>query len=291
MSGWLAKHCVEELNIHLLDIVHRTLMPEPWAEGEKIPWNDPDFSRRMLAEHLSQAHDAASRRAETVAAHVDWIDRVTLEGRRSRILDLGCGPGLYAAWLAERGHSCVGIDFSPASIEYAALNAAGLDCVYQLGDIRESEFGAGFDLVMLIYGEFNVFRPADARAILAKARRALVAGGRLLLEVHRIEAVQRIGTAAPSWRAAERGLFSDRPHLRLDECAWDAERRVATERYYIVDAETGSVTRHAQSMQAYSDEEYRSMLRESGFALRGAYPSLSGADDGGDFFVLLAIAE
>jgi len=39
-----------------------------WHGAYKIPWDDPDFSRRMLAEHLSQEHDMASRR-------VEWIDR------------------------------------------------------------------------------------------------------------------------------------------------------------------------------------------------------------------------
>lgn len=279
--------------MNLLDIIIRTFRPEPWADGEKIPWDDPDFSRRMLAEHLSQAHDHASRRTETVDTQVNWVHRITLGGRTSRILDLGCGPGLYTSRFAERGHSCVGIDFGPASIEHATAtaNASGLDCAYRLGDIRETEFGGGFDLVMLIFGEFNVFRPADARSILAKSRQALVDGGWLLLEVHSIEAVRRIGTASPSWRTAERGLFSDAPHLRLDEMLWDGEQRVATERYYIIDAETGSVTRYAQSMQAYSDEEYRLMLRESGFSLRGVYPSLGGEDDDGDLYVLLAVAE
>ena len=48
--------------ITLTDLIQRDIAPKPWAEGEKIPWNDPEFSRRMLKEHLSQKHDAASRR-------------------------------------------------------------------------------------------------------------------------------------------------------------------------------------------------------------------------------------
>jgi SAM-dependent methyltransferase len=283
----------EETEIHLLDIVQRARTPEPWVEGEKIPWNDPSFSRRMLAEHLSQAHDAASRRAATIDDHVGWIGRVVLGDRASRILDLGCGPGLYTERLARLGHTCVGIDFSPASIAYAAETADSscLPCTYHLGDIREMDFGDGFDLVMLIFGEFNVFQPEDAHKILTKARQALAAGGRLLLEVHTTEAVRQIGSSTPSWRAAERGLFSDRPHLRLEEAFWDAERRVATERYYIVDAETASVTRYAQSVQAYTDDEYRTMLHDCGFALLGTYPSLG--DDAGDadFFALVAAAD
>ena len=49
----------------ILQIIQRIPNPRPWSEGEKIPWNEPGFSRRMLREHLSQEHDAASRRFET----------------------------------------------------------------------------------------------------------------------------------------------------------------------------------------------------------------------------------
>jgi hypothetical protein len=58
----------------------------------KIPWNEPEFSRRMLREHLSQEHDRASRRFAVVDAHVERIDETLLAGRASRVLDLGCGP-------------------------------------------------------------------------------------------------------------------------------------------------------------------------------------------------------
>ena len=54
----------------LSDIVNRRIESVPWTEGEKIPWNAPEFSRRMLLEHLSQKHDAASRRFEIIDRHV-----------------------------------------------------------------------------------------------------------------------------------------------------------------------------------------------------------------------------
>ncbi len=279
------------VEMHLLDVIRRTT-PEPWAEGEKIPWHEPGFSRRMLDEHMSQAHDHASRRFSIIDAHVEWIERVVVDRSGSRILEFGCGPGFYLARLAELGHSCVGVDLSPASIDYARKHAIArtLDCTYHLADIRDANLDSDFDLVMLTFGEFNVFRAADAQLILTKARRSLRTGGRLLLEVHTSDAVRQIGTSPSTWRTAERGLFSDRPHMLLHECDWDANQWVATERYYVVDAETAAVNRYAQSMQAYSDEQYRAMLNEAGFALRSISPSLSGDDAVSDFYVLVADA-
>jgi len=265
----------------LLDVVHRRPVPEPWAEGEKIPWHDPEFSRRMLEEHLSQDHDAASRRFEKVERHVDWIHRQVLSGNPTRILDLGCGPGLYTSRFARLGHECVGIDFSPASIAHAreAADKAGLRCSYLHEDIRVAEYGTGFGLVMLVFGEFNVFTPADARGILDKARHALEDKGLLLLEPHTYAAVREIGHQPPSWYSAASGLFSDRPHLCLQESFWDVERETATTRYLIVDASTGNVTRHADTMQAYTDQQYRSLLAECGFGEPEIYSSLTGEVD------------
>ena len=54
----------------LFDIIRRSANPLPWSEGDNIPWHDPDFSRRMLDEHLTQAHDAASRRFEIIDRNV-----------------------------------------------------------------------------------------------------------------------------------------------------------------------------------------------------------------------------
>jgi SAM-dependent methyltransferase len=267
--------------VNLLDLVRRSPLPAPWAEGEKIPWHDPGFSQRMLREHLSQQHDAASRRAHIIEQQVRWIHDHVLEGHASRVLDLGCGPGLYTSRLARLGHECVGIDYGPASIAYARKLAErdGLRCRYVEADVREADYGRGYDLVMFLYGEFNVFRPDDARAILRKAHAALRGGGLLLLEPHTYRAVQRLGQEPAFWYSAEAGLFSERPHLCLQESFWDAEQEVATERYFVVDAATGTVTRHAASTQAYDEKGYRSLLADAGFAAVEILPSLTGAPD------------
>ncbi len=87
---------------------------------------------------------------------------------------------------------------------------------------------------MFIFGELNVFRPSDARLILRKAQRALVAAGLLLLEVHTLTCVQRIGKQQATWYAAQEGLFSDRPHLCLNEGVWNEAAQVAKTAQWLV---------------------------------------------------------
>jgi SAM-dependent methyltransferase len=265
----------------LIDLVNRKPVPLPWDEGDNIPWNNPDFSQRMLKEHLTQDHDAASRKLERISQHIAWIHEQVLLGKPSKVLDLGCGPGLYAHRLTALGHQCMGIDYSPASIAYARNIAMQehLDCVFHEADIREADFGSGFDAVMLIYGEFNIFRPAHAEVILEKAYQALKPGGRLVLEPHTYDAVQKWGTRLPSWYTSPSGLFSPTPHFVMEEYAWDQEAHAATNRYFIIDALNGEVTQYAQSIQAYTQQDYTTLLRKSGYTNTSFYPSLTGKPD------------
>ncbi len=266
----------------LSDIVRRQPAAEPWVEGEKIPWHEPEFSQRMLAEHLSQSHDAASRRFDSIDRQVAWIHRELLNGTPTKVLDLGCGPGLYTSRLAGLGHECVGIDISPASVEYATAHAVEHDlrCSYLLQDIRTTDYGRGYGLAMLIFGEFNVFRPHDARTILEKAHVALSPGGVLLIEPHTFDAVREMGENGTHWHSADSGVFSDEPYLCLRESFWHPDHAATTERYYVVDAHTGGVTKYASSTQAYTDAEYRGLLTECGFGDIRFHPSM-GSDANG----------
>jgi 2-polyprenyl-3-methyl-5-hydroxy-6-metoxy-1,4-benzoquinol methylase len=251
----------------LLEIVASRTPPKPWDEGDKIPWHEPEFSRRMLRVHLSQAHDWASRRRPFIDRHVRWIHE-QLGRRPGRILDLACGPGLYCQALARLGHGCVGVDFAPASIDYARARAAddGLAVDYRLEDVRsfEPEPG-GFDLVMMVFGEFNVFRSRDAQDLLHKAATALRPGGRVVLEVHTFAEVERMGRAEASGEALPESVFSERAHLWLQENAWDPAVAAAVTRYLIVDAESARVQAYAATTKAYHDSEYRSLMAEAGF--------------------------
>ena len=266
----------------------------PWSPGGKIPWHEPAFSARMLREHLSQQHDRASRRFETIDRHVCWLQENICAGAATRILDLGCGPGFYTARLARLGHDCVGIDFSPASIAHARTEAErdALRCEYRLQDLREADPGTGFDVALLTFGELNAFSPADVRSILHRARRALARRGTLILEVHSEAFVRSIGEGCPIWYTSRQSVFSDAPHLCLRECSWHPQHRAATERYFVVSLPATDGATYVSTLQAYSEDEYASLLREAGFDRIRQHASLAGerAEPQDGLFVLEARA-
>jgi SAM-dependent methyltransferase len=248
-------------------IVTRHAMRGDASVPRKIPWNDPDFSRRMLAEHLDQRHGMASRQFATIDAHVDWIFSQLLGGVPGFVLDLGCGPGLYTQRLARLGCVCLGIDFSPASVAYAiaAADEAGLACTYRRGNMLDADLGTGHDLAMLIFGEFSTFDRDEAAGLLRRVWRALTPGGLLLLEAHTEDAMIAEGNQPATWSSFESGLFAEEAHLVLTEHEWDETDRVARTRHFVIDADTAGVTVFGERLSAHTDADYRAMLVAAGF--------------------------
>jgi SAM-dependent methyltransferase len=276
--------------MNLIDIINRSEKPIPWTEGEKIPWDEPAFSQRMLSEHLSQEHDAASRRFEIIDQHVGWIHKVLLKEQPSHLLDLGCGPGLYISRLARLGHTCTGVDFSPASIAYAQTqeheNPTGNTFIHH--DLRTYDFGSGYDLVMMIYGEFNTFVKPTARNILVKARKALKENGRLLIELNSYSCLHGFGLTAPDWHSCQSGLFSDQPYLFLEESFWNDELQAATRRMYAIDCASGAVQKYADNHQAYTEDDLRIMANDCGFSRVEFHKNWPGyADDSGEYLLMV----
>jgi SAM-dependent methyltransferase len=294
--GWPLQTRVRQHSaMNISDIANRQIPPAPWAEGEKIPWAEPGFSRRMLKEHLSQDHDMASRRLDIVHRQVDYLERVAGSDRDLKILDLTCGPGLHSLDLARRGHSTFGIDFSPASIDWAASSASenGLDCEFVHDDIRKAEFGNGFDLAMLLFGEINVFTVDDLKLIVRKARNALNVGGVLVLEPHEPGMIRSNFETRPTWSTHSSGLFSDRPHMLLEEGFWHDDVQTAVKRWYVVDAESGTVTSYSQTVVEHTKNDLVELVESEGFSVTEApegWPVVA-VDRPAEFYPFVAIAK
>ena len=101
-----------------------------------------------------------------------------------RALDLACGQGRNAVWLAERGWSVTAVDFSPVGLAKARARAAelGVDVDWVESDLLEFEpEPAAYDLALVFY--LHVSQP-DRGTVLRTAARALAPGGTFLLVGH-----------------------------------------------------------------------------------------------------------
>jgi SAM-dependent methyltransferase len=98
---------------------------------------------------------------------------------RGSVLDVGCGTGEHALYLAARGHEVWGIDFVPAAIERARAKALerGLSVHFQTGNALELDrLGKTFDTV-IDCGLFHTFSDEERLIFVRGLAHVLGPGG------------------------------------------------------------------------------------------------------------------
>jgi SAM-dependent methyltransferase len=260
-------------------IFRRPQRPVPWRFGGNLPWDDPEFSRRMLREHLDQSHGAASRIDAERQLQLAWLWSKLGLAPGSRLLDATCGPGLYAVALAERGCQVTGVDFAPASIAYARQLAQERRvsdmCRFIQSDVRQMAFEDGrFDAALFLYGQLSVFPPEDTAALLGMIAGFLRPGGRLVVE---LLAQDRLDKQDSNWWFTDdQGLWGDRPFLHLGERSWLQDRQVVVERFYTLNLEDGVLDEITLCDQSYSIDDMVGQMKAAGFDRVDVYPAWDG---------------
>ncbi len=104
--------------------------------------------------------------------------------RPGRVIDLACGDGRNARYLAESGWEVDAVDFSPVAIEVASGDDDGEDISYMVGDARAWQPAKPADLVVISF----LHLPVDELvAVITKAGTWLRPGGHLIYLGHALE--------------------------------------------------------------------------------------------------------
>lgn len=258
----------------LLDLATR---PAPFARTTtRALWTDPHIGAQMLAFHLDGSHDLASRRTRTIDSFVGWVDaRLGLAGRR--VLDLGCGPGLYAQRMAQRGAVVTGIDFSARALDHGRESAAqaGLEIDYRLADYLADPLPQGLDLVTLIYCDYGALPPQSRASLLARVRSALRPDGQLLLDVFPSDHASGFAEGLSLERHAAGGFFSPADHFVLRARHLYAEQLLTLERYLVLAPQRSFEIWNWD--QCFSPESLSAELAASGFAAEAFLDFATGA--------------
>lgn len=134
-----------------------------------------------------------------------------------RLLEVGCGTGTNALWLAERGFEVTGLDVSPLAIEQARAKqaAAGVRANFLVHDILATPAPGGpYDLAF-DRGVFHVFDEAADRArFVERVSAALRVGGRWFDLAGSTEGPER--ETGPPRRSAGDLVAAVEPHLAVD---------------------------------------------------------------------------
>jgi len=134
------------------------------------------------------AHDWNDRYAATALVWSEgpnqFVADTVQELTAGRALDLACGEGRNAIWLARQGWTVTAVDFSDVAIDKARQlgTAAGVAVDWRCADVAIWEpSAASFDLVLLSY----LHLPDEQMSlVIANGRRALAPAGLLLVVGH-----------------------------------------------------------------------------------------------------------
>lgn len=221
--------------MNLKKLIKLTEKPEIYKKGTESMWTDEYISGQLLAVHLNENIDLASRKKTTIDKTVEWILK-QVGGENLSILDLGCGPGLYAEPLAGKGHRITGVDYSKRSIDYAKNNAEkkNLDITYINENYLNLDFENMFDLVLLIYTDFGVLLPDERELLLLNIHKALKPGGKLVFDVLNDKNInQKAGSK--NWELADKGFWIDKPYLALSNSFLFDDQKVILFQHTIID--------------------------------------------------------
>jgi SAM-dependent methyltransferase len=248
----------------------------------------------MLDVHLDPSTHMASRGGDVIARHLDWLT-AQLAGARgpgSRILDVGCGPGLYCHELARRGYQATGFDFAPAPLAWAraTAEAENLDCRFLDADLTRlpDDFAARVgpvDAITFWFGEFHSFPPAVAAEFMPRLVDCLAPGGLFVLEYQPWDIF--VTENDSEWSARDRSVFCDKPHLWLQEFHWDADARTEVHVHWIIERESGNLKRYIQCHQGWPDDELVALLADSGVVDPVFHPPVTGIDEQFEFPIVV----
>ena len=255
----------KDKKMNIKKLLKYTEKPALYEPGNALMWTDPYISEQLLDIHLNEHIDLGSRKPETIQKTVDWIISLTNK-KKLNILDLGCGPGLYAENFAGKGHEVTGVDFSKNSIEYAVKEAKrkNLAINYINKNYLELELGTNqYDLVTLIFTDFGPLLPTEREHLLTIIKKILKPGGLFVFDVLNDKDIQ--GKVSPkSWEASEKGFWSDNPYLCLSESfLYEKEKVVLYQNSVLIDENDFKIYRFWNHF--FSNSDLSAILKKYNF--------------------------
>ena len=195
--------------------------PPVYTKSKGEFWNDEHISKQMLKAHLNPKFDGASRKLDFIEKSVSWIVELVSPSSYPFLLDVGCGPGIYAEKFTQMGFHVTGIDFSNRSINYANQSALKkkLEISYLYQDYLKMDLEERFDFATMIYCDYGALSTKDRQVILSKIYHHLKPGGKLLLDVFSMTKFYRF-QEKQTWEVCHTGGF------------WRADEYIALNGFY-----------------------------------------------------------
>lgn len=238
--------------------------PNEYAKSTHKFWDDEHISKFMLEAHLNPNVEAASRQLTFILDSIEWITAINSPVNTKKLLDLGCGPGIYAELFYEKGFDVTGIDFSKRSIHYAMEHAEKMkkSIHYYYQNYFDIEYTNQFDVITLIYCDYGVLNPVDRLSLLRKIRNALKKDGMLILDGFTVHQYSEF-IEKKEITYEKSGFWSSSPYVCIkNDYAYHKTNNYLTQ--YIIISENDCKCYNIWD-QAFTEETIRKELINAGF--------------------------
>ena len=253
-------------------------------------WTDPHLAEQMLRFHLDPETPLASRAPAEIDEAVAWLNElVGLAGKR--VVDLGCGPGLYASRFCKQGAVATGMDWSKSSLAHARAQAAreGQQIDYLLADYTRDPLPQSTDLFTLIYCDFCALSPSQRHRLLKKIRAALSSGGLLAMDVHGTPYFDSFQEKTLIERRLMGGFWSANDYVGVKQSIRYPAEQVTLDRYLIV--EPDRLWSVFNWLQTFSPNSLQEELTAAGFTIRHLSAGFTGAEPTSASELICVLAE
>ena len=251
------------------------IKPNPYDKSTSKFWDDPYISKKMLEAHLNPNWEAASRNPDDIQNITSWIYKQKNK-KNLKLLDLGCGPGLYTEKFYELGFNVTGVDLSSRSIDYAMDSAKNktFDIRYIHKNYLELDLKETYDVITLIYCDYAALSKSDRLKLLSIVKKHLKPNGIFLFDVFTPNQYEGVIETSSWTMGSKDGFWRDHDHLVLENHYIYPNHLHCY--HYIVCDEKKDVQVYRIWDQAFTKETITNELLEGGFSDVTIYSDLSG---------------
>ncbi len=190
------------------NLIQALCKPPVYTKTNAEFWNDEYISKQMLDAHLNPEFDGASRNFTFIDKSVEWINNLVSPCDYPTLLDLGCGPGIYAEKFTQKGYQVTGMDFSERSIRYAKQSAQEkkFNITYLYHNYLKFQLEQSFDLCTMIYCDYGALSTEDRNLVLRNVYHHLKPGGKFLFDVFTVKYLENF-KETQTWEICKNGGF------------------------------------------------------------------------------------
>jgi SAM-dependent methyltransferase len=235
-----------------------------FQKSKESIWTNEHISKTLLEAQLDESMNAGSRKPKNREIIVNWINKNIKPS--SRIIDLGCGPGLYSYDLGKLGHYVFGINFNKASYEKKKKNKTIENLIeYKYCDYLIDTFTGKFNLAIMIFCDFGVLIPNDQIVLMNKIKNILDDDGIFIFDVFGLSAMENINETRHWTISHGNDFWSNEPYLLNTEIKKYEDVNTIGTRYYLINQNTGKINEFILWDQYYNEKSINKLMEDNGF--------------------------